>query len=208
MNAPEMFDSLVEPAAVVRSLEGASVDELATIYARAEAAGARAWMLRALAIGVGQERAEYGDAACVELARALGIGKSTAFGLAAIHRLILRPRLKQEGDRARFPLAEKRFYETAVHARRHLRRPALELLEIAEEQRRRDPKYNPRRFKAELMGKAETEPKVARLLRQLANVRRGGLPALDATEWAPILDAAQGVIADMARRLRRSTRAA
>jgi hypothetical protein len=194
------FEALGEaPASVLRSLEGASIEKLVASFKRAKVAGTRAWMLQSIVIGLGLARGRYGDRAGQTLARQFGCSKSTTFDLGQLYREIIRPRIDRMGDRARFELAERHFYTIAVRAARDTRRPALELLELAEEQRRRDPKYTAGRFKRELLGNCGPRDRakaIAKLLRQLAQVPQGDLDgfvtsSVDASE---LLDAAGAAI--------------
>ena len=193
------FAALEEPAGPIRELEKKSIGELSDTFKRAHLAGVRAWMLMSICVGVGLERSEFGDRAADGLAAKFGCSRGHAFQLAKLYRDLIKPRLDQEGARARFEIAEQLFYRVASKAASVARKPALQLLEYAEQQRERDPKYSALRFRREVYAEAGVNPgtsrrAVMRLLRRLAELPLEGVDRelLDAA--AERIDAARGVV--------------
>lgn len=129
-----------------------NLDEAAVLRAAVDAAGAESdgWFVRARALGELQRRAGYKDAAVVKYARDLGIGKTLAFELCAIDRRILLPRLLEQGEAARFPIRERRFYSVAVRGASVVKRTALAILEMAEAARAKDRRFTARKLQEQL----------------------------------------------------------
>lgn len=131
--------------AVHRAIEGLDDEEsilrLASTAASIEAGG---WFARARAIGELQRRAHYSTSAVTRYAKELQVSRSLAFELGAIDRKILLPRLKERGDKAQFPIRERLMYATACKLAPELKRPALAILAVAEEQRRTNPRFSAR----------------------------------------------------------------
>lgn len=192
------------PASIVRSLEVASLEQLRAVYKRAEAAGVRAWMVGALCVGLALERAKRGDRAAHTLAQRFEVSRKTIERMASVFREIIRPRLMATGDRAQFPLACQAYYLTAVTAADVVHRPALALLELAEQRQDKDHRYSAARFKRDLLGE-KTRPatgRLARLLRSLTRVRPADVEAFAASADAhELLDAAERRLATLRERL-------
>lgn len=112
------FDSLRTPRAILSALEGMSLEKLADVYRRAEAAGVRARMLCALVVGVALDRARHGEHAAEDLGERFEVTRRSIQRLAKVYRDLIRPRLDAAGERATFELAEQGFYLVASQGRR------------------------------------------------------------------------------------------
>lgn len=191
------------PASVAKSLETADLDKLATVFRRAETAGVRAWMLCALCVGLGLRRARYATHGAARLAKCFGCSERTVHRLAAIYENILQPRLESDAAHAKFPLPSATFYVVSIEAAAVVGKTPLVVLELAESEVRRDPRYTASKFRRQMLGASDArEPKIAKLLRGLAAARPADLERLAAMattdNWPAILNAA-AVRLDLAR---------
>jgi len=142
----------------VQTLDERGILRLASEAGSADVGG---WFARARAIGELQRRADYKDAAVVRHAKDLGIGKTLAFELGAIDKRILLPRLKDQGDAAKFPILEKRYYVTAIRCAPAARRSPLAILAIAEAELAKGHRISTRTLR-EMVGVAsDTDPLLA-----------------------------------------------
>lgn len=133
-----------------RTLAGLNEADVVRVALEAHSAESGGWLARARALGELQRRAGYKDAAVVKYAKALGIGKTLAFELSAIDRRILLPRLAEEGDAARFPLRERRFYTVALRCAPVAKRSPLAILAMAEAARQKNRRFTARQLQEQL----------------------------------------------------------
>ncbi len=186
------FESMPEPAAIIAKLERCTDDELASIFQRAETATARGWMVTACVVGVALAKARYGDSAWAKLAGEFRCAPSTVYRLANVYNELISPRLAAQGQRARFPLAEQRFYTLAVEGAEVARKKPLALLEEAEAARAKDPEFTTRAFKRRIFGEKDPGrrlPLMAAMMR-LANAQEKTLRQLVTSTGAAALTAA------------------
>lgn len=163
---------LLDLPAVHERLTAASAEDVIRFGKMAGAAQGDAWKAHARAIGELQRRANYGDGAVQQCAKALGIGKKTAERLGMIDRRILYPRLQELGSAATFPIASKQFYLVACQLAKQTRRSALSILAIAEDARLHDRRFSVRKLREHLGVPAESNPArgVARCLATLREI--------------------------------------
>jgi hypothetical protein len=178
----------IDPVAVDRQLTGASPDECRLVFDSLRVCAANYLVGTAICVGRALESAGYGDKAGDELARAWDVSRSTIYRLGKIYREIVRPRLDAQGQNAAFVLDESTFYVVAVEQAPKVERPAIELLEHAEEQRLAQKNYSIRDFKADIAAEIGTTdegstssdaPKVDRLFGRLSEVDDASV-----NEWA------------------------
>ena len=179
----------IDPVAVDRQLTGASPDECRRVFDSLRVCAANYLVGTAICVGRAIEAGRYGDKAADELARAWDVSRSTIYRLAKIYQDIVRPRLDQQGQNAAFVLDESTFYVVAVEQAPKVDRPAIELLEHAEEQRLARKNYSVRDFKEDIEatirettgdeGSTSSDaPKIDRLFGRLSDVDEVGV-----TEW-------------------------
>jgi hypothetical protein len=203
------FENIDTPGAIVRLLEGHTMAELVALFHRAETATARGWMLMSCIVGVALGKAKYGQGAARKLATEFGCSERTIHRLAEVFSQLINPRLEVEGERAKFPLEQQRFYSLAIEGAHVAHKKPLELLAEAEAAKAKDPKFTARAFKKRIYGDREAR-RSSRLLpavKQLANARAEAVRQLvtvaDATELTAILDAAVAKLSDARRFLQR-----
>lgn len=180
----------IDPVAVDRQLAEASVDECRRVFDSLRVCAANYLVGTAICVGRAIEAAGYGDRAGDELARAWDVSRSTIYRLAKVYREIVRPRLDAQGANAAFILDESTFYVVAVEQAPKLSRPAIELLEYAEDQRTANKSYSIRDFKDDIaaeiggdQGSTSSEaPKIDRLLGRIAKVEDSDID--DWVAWA------------------------
>jgi len=180
----------IDPVAVDRQLAEASVDECRRVYDSLRICAANYLIGTAICVGRAIDAAGYGDRAGDELARAWDVSRATIYRLAKIYRDIVRPRLDAQGANAAFVLDESTFYVVAVEQAPKVERPAIELLEYAEEQRTANKSYSIRDFKDDIaaeiggdQGSTSSEaPKIDRLLGRIAKVEDSDID--DWVAWA------------------------
>lgn len=133
--------------AVHRAIQ--DLDEAGIVALASEAATTErgSWFATARAIGELQRRAGYRSAAVSKYASALKVSPATAYELGAIDKKILLPRLQADGDAAQFPIHEKRIYVTAYKLAADIKRPALEILRFAEQQRATNKRFSARKLR-------------------------------------------------------------
>lgn len=184
----------IDPVAVDRQLATASVDECRVVFDSLRVCAANYLVGTAICVGRAIDAAGYGDKAGDELARAWDTSRSTIYRLAKIYREIVRPRLDAQGANACFVLDESTFYIVAVEQAPKVERPAIELLEHAEEQRTANKSYSIRDFRddiaAEIGGDqgstSSDAPKVDRLIGRIAKVEDSEID--DWVAWARSTD--------------------
>lgn len=204
------FESIATPGAIVRQLEGRTMAELVALFRRAENATARGWMLMSCIVGVALAKARYGEGAAKKLATEFGCSERTIHRLADVFAQLINPRIELEGDRAKFPLEQQRFYALAIEGAHVAHKKPLVLLEEAEAAKAKDPKFTAGAFKRRIYGEREASPrsKLLPAVKRLANARAEAVRQLatvaDPVELTAILDAAVAKLSDARRFLQRS----
>lgn len=113
-------------------LEEASPEQLQAVYTRARDLHKGAWIAMAITCGVAANRTA--EALTTEdLAATFDVSKMTVSRYARIYRLILKVRIATHGDACEFALWEEAYFLLACDAERHCKKPAHEVLEIAED---------------------------------------------------------------------------
>lgn len=146
---------VLSPAEMVQRLgQVDSIPELAEISKQAAGAAINALLTRCIAAGRAQELAgiaEHEDEKTLaELAEMFGLSKRTLQRYAQIYREIIRPRCERDGAHAQFWLEEQSWYLVATQAAPVVERPAIELIEEAEEKKAADAKFSAAKWKREL----------------------------------------------------------
>ena len=143
-------DRIINPVEVKDSLSSATVETIAEAFKQVRDVFQGSWMSMAVCVGMAQEKAGPGEAVTEDLARLFEMHKSRISRLGKIYREILLPRFELLGKDAKFYIKEISFYEAAVDAATRTGQPAIELLEIAEENKINNPKYSVRKFRDEI----------------------------------------------------------
>ena len=147
-------DRTIDPENIYRSLVQANNDVVAGAFQEARSLGQRAWIAMAICVGIAQERAGTSEQSLKDLASMFKMHRSRVNRFGRIYSEIIKPRI--ENDDFSFAIGEVSFYEIAVDAAHRTGKPALELIERAEDHKLSDSSYSTRNFRDELSGRSES----------------------------------------------------
>jgi hypothetical protein len=178
-NAGSIVERAFDPARFIEVALRTADEQLVELYQQTRRIGGVIWMSTAICCGVAMERGETraspGSPFSIDaLARAFETHTSEISRLAKIYRLLLVPRVAEQGANATFPIRQRRYYELAGDAATYAGQPATEILAMAED-RLAVGRFTAREFKALLLkkkwlpdnGKGTPDSSVPRVLAHL-----------------------------------------
>lgn len=151
-----LIDRSIEPEAIYKSLINESNDTIAGAFQEARSVGQRAWIAMCICVGIAQQRLGVEDQHLKDLSNLFQMHRSRINRFGRIYRDIIKPRI--DDGNFNFAIGEVSFYEIAVDASHRTGKPALELIEHAEDQKMSDSSYSTRKFRDELAGRISNRP--------------------------------------------------
>lgn len=162
VTALQRIEVALHPARVDAVVSAASDEDLPLIWAQSRALGRLAWVAMAIVVGHALDRTDESEAIRLPnvdphlrattslVSKALGIHKSEVSRASKIYRRIIRPRIEALGEEATFTIDGRTYYEIAIEASDFSERPAMELIEIAEDALAAG-SYSTRRYRQDLI---------------------------------------------------------
>lgn len=143
-----------DPFTITTAMRDMSLDQLTENFQGFRRVGQSAWLGMAITVGLA-EQALAGLVAPTQVHRQLAMRFEYHWTrirrMALIYRDIIAPRIASQGENASFPLPEITYYEVAVQASRSTDRPALALLEEAEDAKAAESSYSVARFREDVL---------------------------------------------------------
>lgn len=157
------------PGKLTTQFNVANLGDLQSCFGNLRRISQQSWMAEAACIGIAHERIGNKRGVISGLAKTFECHRSRISRSSKIYNQIIKPRIEKFGSEAEFLIEERSYYEVACDASERLGTPALELIEVAEENKLNNPSYSLRRFRDDLNkdGKQDDEG-AAKLLRDFA----------------------------------------